>query len=131
MNKTLFFLLASLIPFLNPFSLYAFDNIGLMDTVHNHVAAIRDHELPKAYYQFTSEEYRDNTSLKDFEKFVKAFPSLSHNCSITLGTIMFEEHVGIYKGVLTGEDGKDAYIEYYLIKDGSKWKIIAFKIIPE
>lgn len=127
MKKTLTFLFLLLIPLL---PLQAFDNIGLMDTVHNHVASIREKELPKAYYQYTSIEYRDDTSLKEFEKFVNTFPALYNNASITLGTIMFEEHIGIYKGVLTSKNGEEAYIEYYLTRDGTKWKIVAFKIIP-
>lgn len=127
MKNIFLFLLVLLAPVL---SLHAFDNIGLMDTVHNHVTAIREKELPKAYYQYTAHEYRNDTSLKEFEKFVNSFPAFSNNASITLGTIMFEEHIGIYKGVLTGKDGEEAYIEYYLTRDGSKWKIVAFKIIP-
>lgn len=125
MNK-IFLLLVCLIPL----NLQAFDNIGLMDTVHSHVAAIRDHELGTAYYQFTSQDYRDDTSLKEFEKFIKQFPALYNNESITLGTILFEEHIGVYKGMLKDEGGNEAYIEYYLTKDGIKWKIVAFKIFP-
>jgi hypothetical protein len=98
------------------------------EIVENQLAAIRNHQLTEAYYSYSSKEFQAATSLETFKEFVKDIPALSQNESFTLTSKTLDKEQGILVGVLHGKEQTKAEVEYSIIKEEGKWKILSIRL---
>ncbi|MCB1111661.1 MAG: DUF4864 domain-containing protein [Chlamydiales bacterium] len=99
------------------------DSQGILETIDGHVLAIRENNLAKAY-GYTSRDYRRNTSFIEFQELVKLVPVLYNNKSISMQGLGEKDGSWIYCGTLTSNSGDVYNVEYYVVKENKKWRIM-------
>lgn len=119
--------LASLIGLIVWLAFYA--TSGLIDTIHDQLAALKHGDINSAY-SYTSKDFQNATSLDQFKAFVNYYPSLKHNKSSSFYNRSIENGIGTVKGTLLSDDGAVTPVEYQLIKEDNKWKILFIKLKP-
>ena len=95
---------------------------GLMDPVDAHLKALRSGDIGAAYLH-TSKEFRANTPLTAYKKFVKAYPVLTKHTVFNMDERGFEGDEGNVIGYLLHDDKKLARIVFLMAKEGDDWKI--------
>ncbi len=103
---------------------------GVTGAVRDQLASIREGDLAKAY-ALTSKDFQQSTSLKEFKRYVELFPAIKNNVDSTFNERSIDNGTGTVKGYVTGKDGTRTNVEYTLIKESGKWKILNIKINPE
>lgn len=91
---------------------------------------IRKKNILEAYHNYTSEGFQKATSLKEFETFINEQPAYNANSSANLVKLNFNNNIGTYEGTLTSKDGRVYAVEYDLIYQDGKWKILHIQISP-
>lgn len=102
----------------------------LTHTVEGQLTALRQNKISEAYYEYTSKEFQSTTSLDAFRQFLKSHPILLETKSIEIDEHKVEDNIGSLKGTLTSAAEETALIQYYLIKEGDRWKILRIEISP-
>ena len=101
----------------------------LVDVVDHQLEAFRKQDISKAYYNYTSKDFRAATSLDQFRNFVEAYPVFFNNQSAHFSQRSMEHNIGTLKGHITSQDHVNTPIEYKLIKDDGKWKILSIRLL--
>lgn len=92
--------------------------------VSDQLKAIREDHLTEAYYGYTSKEFQKAVSLEAFREFIKNYPALLNNKSLTVDTVKEDNGYKNLKGDLYYDDHSKVGIEYHLTKENNEWKII-------
>lgn len=100
----------------------------LLEVVDGQIVSLREKNIPKAYYAYTSKDFKKATSLEDFEYLINSFLPLAQNKVISLNAIRFLDDSANYEGVVSSENNEKLIIEYQLIKEGPLWKINGLQI---
>lgn len=100
-----------------------------VDVVDHQLEALRESDIPKAYRDYTSKDFQAATSLDQFRNFVEAYPVFLNNQSAHFSQRSIEHNIGTLKGHLSSHDHVNTPIEYKLIKDDGKWKILSIRLI--
>lgn len=100
--------------------LYLHEDVGA--PVEGQLKAIQEDKITEAYYNYTSKEFQEATSLERFRDFVKEYPLFSNSSSVRFIERNVGETLGTLYAVISSL-GKDFLVQYRLIKDGDKWKI--------
>jgi hypothetical protein len=95
---------------------------GLMDPVEAHLQALRTGDIDTAYQQ-TSADFRANTPLPLFKKFVAAYPILNRHTSFSMEKRGFEGNSGEVAGYLLIDGEEHSRIEFLMAKNDDSWKI--------
>lgn len=98
------------------------DEIG--ESVQGQLEALHDNRVTEAYYQYSSRDFEKNIPLREFQQFVTAFPVLAHNKGINFTERSVKDNVANVKGTLTSLEDVKIPIEYSLVKENDKWKIL-------
>jgi hypothetical protein len=105
---------------------------SLVDVIDNQLKALRKSDIESAYQTYTSKEFQRSTSPEEFRDFVNTYPILKTNQSAHFTQRSIEHNIGTIKGNLTSPDHIKTPIEYKLIKERGKWKILSIKFLkPE
>jgi hypothetical protein len=99
------------------------------DVVHEQLRAIREQELPLAYFEFFSDEYRQTTPYKDFVKYVKLHAPLGENKRAEFAKPFNLGKVATLKGTIYSLQNEKALVEYELVKEDEEWKILGVEVI--
>lgn len=102
---------------------------SLVDIVDNQLEALRQKDLSKAYYDYSSKDFQAATSFDQFRNFVEAYPVFLNNQTAHFAQRSIEHNIGTLKGNLTSQDHVNTPIEYKLIKDDGKWKILSIRLL--
>lgn len=102
---------------------------GLADVAQNELAALRAGDVEKAY-SYTSKDFRNETSLRDFKKFVQHYPFLKNNESASFPEREIKNNIGMVRGTLKLNDGTTIPIEMQFIKEDNEWKVLGIHINP-
>lgn len=100
-----------------------------VDVIDKQLEALRQDDISKAYYEYTSKDFQATTSLDQFRQFVQAYPVFLNNQSAHFTQRSIEHNIRTLKGKLTSLDHVETPIEYKLIKEDSKWKILSVRLI--
>jgi hypothetical protein len=100
-----------------------------VDVVDHQLEALRDHDISKAYSAYTSKDFQAATSLDQFRHFIDAYPVFLNNQSAHFTQRSIDHNIGILKGNLTSHDHINTPIEYKLIKEDDKWKILSIRLL--
>lgn len=110
----------------------ALDPHALLEIIEGQLSALRTGDIPKAYNEFTSIEFRKITSQQQFAQFVKTFPVLSTNRSVKFNSVNFEKSIATFEGTLISQNGETLEAEYDLIQEKGKWRILGIQLFnPE
>jgi hypothetical protein len=107
-----------------------FNAAPLFDSIKKQLEDIRQQDLSKAYFEFTSEDFKKSTPQKDFEAFVKGQPALSFNTGVKFRNLSFDNNIANISGTLQTKDGKNYPVEYSLVLENDIWKIVHIQIQP-
>lgn len=100
-----------------------------VDVVDHQLNALRQHDISQAYYDYTSKEFQSATSLDQFRNFIEAYPVFLNNQSAHFSQRSIEHNIGTLKGNLTSTNHVNTPIEYKLIKEDDKWKILSIRLL--
>jgi hypothetical protein len=100
---------------------------GMVGVVEKQLDFLRQGDI-KAAYGLTSKDFQKATSLERFTAFVKQYPSLSQNQGHTFTTRSIENNIGTVKGTLTAKDGAVTPVEFQLVKEQEKWRILFIEV---
>lgn len=102
-----------------------------LNVVKKQLKSISNNQLTEAYYAYTSKEFQASTSLDDFKKFIKSFPSLAKNYDAHLENLSDQNGLKLVKGVIKDSANHLITMHYQLIDQGDHhWKILNIKAIP-
>lgn len=100
-----------------------------VDVVDHQLEALRKQDIPQAYQAYTSKDFQSATSLDQFRNFIEAYPVFHNNQSAHFTQRSIEHNIGTLKGNLTSDDHINTPIEYKLIKEEDKWKILSIRLL--
>lgn len=101
---------------------------SLVDVVDHQLEALREQDISKAY-GYTSKDFQAATSLDQFRNFVEAYPVFLNNQTAHFSQRSIEHNIGTLKGNLTSQERVSTPVEYKLIKDDGKWKILSIRLL--
>lgn len=98
----------------------------LNETVEGQLIALRKNKITEAYYQYTSHDFQSHIPLTLFKELIKNYDSFIHNEGIQVTDHVISDELAILKGTLSTDKNKTpTSVEYELIKEGGKWKILS------
>lgn len=100
-----------------------------VDVVDHHLDALRKQNIEKSYSSYTSKDFQATTTLDQFRNFIDAYPVFLNNQSAHFTQRSIEHNIGTLKGNLTSNDHVNTPIEYKLIKEDGKWKILSIRLL--
>lgn len=106
------------------------DYVPIIEAIGGQLSAIRINDIDRAYFYYNSKDFRKQTSLKNFNLFVKANSVLKNNKSISLTEVRIDNNIGYYKGVISSKDGDTRTINYQLIFEDETWKVLGIQLTP-
>lgn len=101
----------------------------LVDVVDKQLEALRSGNIDAAYQDYTSKDFKNATTLEQFRQFIDTYPILINNHSAQFPQRSIKDHITILKGKLMANDQTTAPVEYRLIKEDGKWKILSVRIL--
>lgn len=104
------------------------DYVPIIETIGGQISAIRIHDIDRAYFFYTSKDFRKQTSLKNFNLFIKANAVLKNNKSISLTEVRIDKDIGYYTGVISSKEGDVRTINFELIYEGEAWKVLGIQL---
>lgn len=105
---------------------------SLVDVIDHQLKALHQHDIARAYYSYTSKDFQAATSFNQFRNFIEAYPVFLNNQSAHFTQRSIEHNIGTLKGHLTSQDHVNTPIEYKLIREDDKWKILSIRLLkPE
>ena len=107
------------------------DESELLAPIQAQITAIRNGNYIKAYSDYTSTTFRQVTSQEEFDRFLKNHPIFHANRSAQFDDVAFDNNVAIYTGMLTAEDGNSVPVEFDLIKEEGRWKVLSIKVLGD
>ncbi|MCB1111659.1 MAG: DUF4864 domain-containing protein [Chlamydiales bacterium] len=111
---------------------YAMTGVGvLVKPVEEQLKALENDQVTKAYFNYTSKEFQEATSLTEFKEFLKRHPSLTEYQSYSFRSRSIENNIGQLKGYLISKSGGTTPIEYLLVKEDDEWKIQRIEVGPQ
>ncbi len=104
------------------------DFVPIIETVGGQLSAIRVKDFDRAYFYFSSKDFRKETALRNFILFVKVNTVLKNNKSITMTDVRIDKGIGYYTGVITSKEGDVRTINYELIYEDEAWKVLGMQL---
>lgn len=106
-----------------------FDSKPIEEVIQKQIQLIRGHDLKKAYEDYTSVDFRKNTTADEFEAFVKNNPNFANSISMHLYGLSFDNNMATMSGTMKQANGAVDHLEYDLVQENGKWKIFHVKMI--
>lgn len=99
------------------------------ESISDQLEALKANKITEAYYDFTSKDFQNSTTLDIFREFIKTYPAFTSNKSFTIDSQSTENGIGTINATLEAKDGKKTQVQYKLIKEGEKWKILSIRLV--
>lgn len=99
-----------------------------LDAIDGQLKALRDKEVDKAYNDYSSAEFRKNTTPEEFKQLVAKFKSLSNNKLFQFQSFHVEDDIATLGGDALSADGDSIPVEYDFVLEDGKWKILGIQI---
>lgn len=95
-----------------------------VNVVNDQLAALRANDSSKAYYAFTTKEFRKAFPLESFKVMVRRYPVFGRNRTFQVISTEFDGATVIkLKGKLIALNGDSMKIDYDIVLEDSEWKI--------
>jgi hypothetical protein len=102
----------------------------MIDVIHSFLDALKHQEYHTAYEQWTSENFKKNNTDKDLQFFVETNPDLVTSDSSTFERLIFNNNIATLSGSLILPNNKSMPVEFDLIEEEGKWKILHLFAMP-
>jgi hypothetical protein len=99
--------------------------------VKTQIETIQEGKWTEAYYSFTSKEFQAATSLDEFKRYIRAFPEIQKDSKVSVGSIREENNLKEVDALIENPNANPIKIEFQLIKEDEKWKILNLRIGTE
>lgn len=109
-------------------SLGYFSKNESFEVVGNQLKALRNHQVSKAYYEYTSKEFQKTTSLPQFREFLSIYPVLHNNVSYRLEGSSVEDRRAQVSGILVSSEMEEMRADWGLVKEGEHWKVVSLRL---
>ncbi|MCE2983564.1 MAG: DUF4864 domain-containing protein [Parachlamydia sp.] len=103
----------------------------LVDVIDKQLEALRDNDISKAYFDYSSQNFMAALSLDEFTRFVQQNPALTTQQTAHFTERSIKDNVSIMKGKLVSADHHEMPIEYRLIKEGKQWKVLSIRLLKK
>lgn len=103
----------------------------LIQVVQNQINAIREQDLSKAYYAFSSPQFQITTTRDSFGSFISGYPELKENSKLEVDDIQLKKGIATVLAKLSSKDGGRKTFEWRLVQEKDRWKILSVKRIPK
>ena len=100
----------------------------LLEIIDKNLQELRAGNIEHAYLNYTSEQFRKDTSLEAFKKLVQQFPELSQNKLFQHQSFYVNNGIATFQGDLISKNGKAISVEFDLIEENAQWKIFGIQI---
>lgn len=100
----------------------------LLEPPQAFMQALKENNLKKAYEDYSSKGFRENTSYANFQDFVKDIPLLSHFSEVLVKSHEINQGRGLVT-LLLNPDQENLPVEFRLIQDNGPWKILFLRVI--
>lgn len=112
------------------FYYFSFSNEFVDNVIKKQLNAIKDKHFTEAYYEYTTKEFQNTTSLETFREFLNNNSIFNDNSSIEFSSNHIEDNIGKVQTILTDKNGSQGKVLYSLDKDSNnKWKIQYIQIL--
>jgi uncharacterized Zn finger protein (UPF0148 family) len=102
---------------------------NLRRPIDGQLAALRANDLDKAYFSYTSKDFQNTTSLDNFREFIDSFPAFLKSKALNISQRTSENSIRTLTGSLVTVDDESFSVEYRLIKENGKWKILSIRLL--
>lgn len=102
---------------------------SIVEVVDDQLDTLKSNDVTKAYYAYTSSGFQKSTTLEKFKQFIKSYPELSHIQSSHFSERGIKDDISTIKGTLTSTNNVKIPVEYQLIKEDGKWKILNMQLL--
>lgn len=109
-------------------NLQSYKSDDLTKPISNFLEGIKKGNVQEAYENYTTEGFRNVTSLEQLEKFLKSYDFLVEHEKINIYKIAFDNNIAIVSSQLIAHD-KLHEIQFFLMQENDEWKIIQLKIL--
>lgn len=89
--------------------------------------AVNSGDVEKAYNDYTTQAFKNATSLDQFKQMVDQNPAIFKSKSSSFTNVNIKNGVATITGTITGQDGTVTAMEYTCVNEGGEWKIQSFK----
>jgi hypothetical protein len=91
--------------------------------------ALKSQQVTEGYINFTSQNFRQLTSLEKFKEFVRTYPILVHHQPPLFGTPLIEKDHASLTLYLNAKGQNEAEVSYQLIRENRNWKIDSIQLM--
>jgi len=102
-----------------------------LGVIYGYLGALKEHDIPKSYYAFTSASFRKSTPWENYRQFIFNNPVLLQNRSADFKEPIPQEKMFIFKGTLTSLTNDVNTVEIALVTENDQWKILGIKVYPK
>lgn len=106
------------------------DTSSMQRTVESQLQALRENDVAKAYYEYTSKDFQSAISMEGFRKFLETFPIFTKQEAVEFTTPMLDKGTGRIEVSLHNRD-MELMVEYTLGIEDEQWKIWGIQVINE
>lgn len=99
--------------------------------VKSQLEAVKAGKWTEAYYSFSSKEFQASTSLEEFKRYIRAFPEIQKESTISVDSTSDVNNLKDVEIFISNQHSKPIKMEYKLIKEDEKWKILNFRVAIE
>lgn len=132
-TPTWFYILMFITLSLMSWGFYALFNTGtpLESIVKSQLSEIQKHQMTKAYYEYSSSEFKKNSSFEEFRSMVTKFPALSNHQSIKIKNVKQENNYGVVFADILENNKPTLSVKYEFIKEDNEWRILKIEILKD
>jgi hypothetical protein len=99
--------------------------------VEGQLQELKEGDVKQAYYLYTSKAYQSTTPFEKFQTFINSHPVFFSNPSVQFPSRGLNHNISTLKGKLVDLNRQPVPIEYRLIKEEGKWKILSINFIEK
>lgn len=100
----------------------------LAKVVEDQIREIKSNNIQKAYSDYTSQGFKEVTSIQEFQEFLKNHPYYLTYQSLELPHLSFEGNIAVLSGILVANKEETYSLEYQFVKQNKEWKILHIDI---
>lgn len=108
-----------------------FNADDLLVILNSFVEDLKANQLEQAYNTHTSQDFKKATSYDNFKQFIESHPVLNHVTDYTFDKLGFNGNIATYQGTLVNEDKPLQEVQYQLIQEDGKWKILKIELLDQ
>jgi len=129
-SPTWFYLLVITVLSLMLWGFYASYNSGkeLESVVTNQLNEVKEKKITKAYYEYSSSEFKKNNTLDSFRDFIAKNPALSEFKDIRILNSQQESQYGTVLGELDLMDDESIPVKYEFVKEEDEWRVLGIQL---